>query len=400
MAKFSKAIGAIALAGGIGLTAAACGSSSNATSAPPTTLNPSAPPATGDTVTTIAHLTGQGTTVSLDAGTLQALTSLGVKPAPYGTATLSGTNITFPITTGYAEIHSDKSFKPGYIVGSVEHDGSGVTLTKGSTTVTLSNFVIDPGNSMLYGTVGGKPDVPLFFLDGSNLQVSTPNGTVHLDGTKVELTSTAASALDQAFGTTAVKPGLVLGIAHIVATGDVTTYNDKATEFSRLNGQSTSVDLDPGTLQALTSLGVKPAPTGTASLSGATIKFPITGGVAVVHSDKSVKPGYIDGVVLHQGSGLSLTKGSTTIDATDFVVNPGNSMLYASLPALKMYNFPLFFLDGSNLQVSQSGGAVHLDGTKVELTPQAATALNQAFGTTALKPYTLIGVAHLVVSGS
>ena len=398
MVKISKAIGAVALAGGIGLTAAAC--SSSATSAPPTTLNPSAPPATGDTVTTIAHLTGQGTTVSLDAGTLQALTSLGVKPAPYGTATLSGTDITFPITTGYAEIHSDKSFKPGYIVGSVQHDGSGVTLTKGSTVVTLKNFVIDPGNSMLYGTVGDKPGVPLFFLDGTNVQVSTPNGTVHLDGTKVELTSTAATALDQAFGTTAVKPGLVLGVAHIVAAGDVTTYSDKATEFSRLNGQSTAVDLDPGTLSALTSLGVKPAPTGTATLSGATLKFPITGGVAVLHSDKSVKPGYVDGVVLHQGSGLSLTKGSTTIDATDFVINPGNSMLYASLPALKMYNFPLFFLDGSNLQVSQSGGAVHLDGTKVELSPQASSALDQAFGTTALKPYTLIGIAHIAVTGS
>ena len=71
-------------------------------------------------------------------------------------------------------------------------------------------------------------------------------------------------------------------------------------------------------------------------------------------------------------------------------------MLYATVG--KTYNFPLFFLDGSAVQVSQSGGAVHLDGTKVELTPQAASALNAAFGTTALKPYTVIGIAHIVVS--
>ena len=123
-------------------------------------------------MTAIPDLTGQGTTVSLDASTLAALTSLGVKPAPYGTATLSGTDITFPITGGYAEIHSDKSFKPGYVIGSIEHDGSGLTLSKGATVVTLENFVVDPGNSMLYGTVGGKPGIPLAFLDGSDLQVS------------------------------------------------------------------------------------------------------------------------------------------------------------------------------------------------------------------------------------
>jgi hypothetical protein len=309
---------------------------------------------------------------------------------------LNGANITFPITSGYAEIHSNKSFKPGYVIGSIEHDGSGLTLTKGSTSVTLANFVVDPGNSMLYGTVGGKPGIPLAFLDGSDLQISMSGGAVHLDGTKVELTQTAASALDQAFGTTAVKAGLELGVAHIAATGSANSYTGQATEVSRLTGAQTSVDLNSGTLAALTSLGVKPGPVGGASLNGSTISFPITGGAAVIHSDHSYQPGYIDGVVLHQGSGLSLTKGSTTVTATDFVVNPGNSMLYATVG--KDYNLPLFFLDGSGLQVSQSGGDVHLDGTKVELTPQASAALDQAFGTTALKPYTLIGIAHIVAA--
>ena len=42
--------------------------------------------------------------------------------------------MTFPITSGYAEIHSDKGFKPGYIEGSMEHDGSGLALTAGKTT--------------------------------------------------------------------------------------------------------------------------------------------------------------------------------------------------------------------------------------------------------------------------
>ena len=397
MGSYKGKIAAGALVCALGLTAAACSSSTSPGASPATTTGSGAvvdPPSA--TVTAIPVLTGQGTTVSLDPSTLAALTSLGVKPAPYGTATLSGTNITFPITGGYAEIHSDKSFQPGYVIGSIEHDGSGLTLSKGSTVVTLKNFVIDPGNSMLYGTVGSKPDIPLAFLDGSDLQVTVDGSTVHLDGTKVELTPTAASALDQAFDTTAVEAGLELGVAHIAATGTAKQYNDTTTEISRVTGQQTSVDLNAATVAALTELGVKPGTLGSATLVGSTVSFPITGGVAVVHSDKSYKPGYVDGVVLHQGSGLSFTKGLTTVDATDFVVNPGDSMLYATIG--KTYNFPLFFLDGSALQVTSSNGVVHLDGTKVELTPQAAAALNAAFGTTALQPYTLVGIAHIVAS--
>ncbi len=131
--------------------------------------------------------------------------------------------------------------------------------------------------------------------------------------------------------------------------------------------------------------------------------FPITGGVAVIHSDKSYQPGYVDGSIIHQGSGLSFTKGSTVVTATDFVVNPGNSMLYATVTGggqVLGYNVPLFFLDGSNLQISQSGGAYHLDGTKVELTATAASALNKAFSTTALMPNTPIGIAHIIATGS
>jgi len=53
------------------------------------------------------------------------------------------------------EIHSNKHHRPGYIEGSIEHYGSGLTLTAGTTTVTLSDFVVDPGDSLLYASVNG-----------------------------------------------------------------------------------------------------------------------------------------------------------------------------------------------------------------------------------------------------
>ncbi len=64
-----------------------------------------------------------------------------------------------------------------FVQGSIEHNQSGLTLTKGATEVELSNFRVDPGESMLFGKVlvNAKPfpesgeEVPLFFLDGSTL---------------------------------------------------------------------------------------------------------------------------------------------------------------------------------------------------------------------------------------
>jgi hypothetical protein len=45
-----------------------------------------------------------------------------------------------------------------HIEGSIDHRGSGLTLTTGTTVVTLSDFVVDPGNSYLYASVNGVPD--------------------------------------------------------------------------------------------------------------------------------------------------------------------------------------------------------------------------------------------------
>src|SRR5205085_3000632 len=125
------------------------------------------------TVTAIPSLSGVGTSVAIDAGTAGALKGLGVALAPSGSATFDAatSTITFPITSGYAETHSDVSYKPGYIAGSIEHQGSGFTLSSGATKVELSNFVVDPSNSLLYGTVVGTPKVPLLFLDGTAVKV-------------------------------------------------------------------------------------------------------------------------------------------------------------------------------------------------------------------------------------
>ena len=388
-----------ALAGALALTGVACGddnsSDSNASGA--------ASEAGTNKVTAIPSLSGIGTSVKIDAGTAEALKSLGVALAPSGSATFeaSTSTITFPITSGYAEIHSDLNVKPGYIQGSIAHEGSGFSLSAGSTKVELSNFVVDPGNSVLYGTVGGTPKVPLLALDGTNVKVSMEGSNVVLQGTVAKLTDTAAGALNKAFNVSALKAGLPLGTVRLVAKGDATTYDavaDKTARISRLDGKATNVTLDAGTAKALQTLGVAVAPIGSAKLDSATstVSFPITGGFAAIHSDLGYKPGYIAGTVLHEASGLRFSKGSKSIDVTDFVVDPGNSILTASSGGTS--GIPLLALDGTNVKVSMEGSDVVLQGTVAKLTAAGAGALNSTFGVSDFKEGIPLGVVRLVAA--
>ncbi len=396
-----------ALVGVLALTGAACGSSKKSTDTGSGSSASTTPAAATDTVTAIPSLTGVGTSVILDAGTAGALKTLGVAVAPSGTATFDAatSTITFPITSGYAEIHSNPAFKPGNIVGSIVHEGSGFTLKAGSTTVALSDFVVDPGNSMLYGTVAGiGPSIPLLALDGTNVKVTMESGNVVLFGTVAKLTTTAVGALNKAFALPAdkaLKAGTPLGVVRLVAKGTATTYDattDKTAELTRLGGKQTAVKLDTGTAEALKSLGVAVAPNGKGTFDAATstVGFPITGGFAAIHSDKNYKPGYIVGNVVHEGSGLTFSKGSTKLELTNFVVDPGASTLTATAGGKS--GIPVLSLDGTNVAVSTPGSDVVLQGTVAKLTATAASVLNKTFDVTAFKEGLPLGVVTLTAS--
>ncbi|MGI8751198.1 MAG: hypothetical protein ACR2MN_02595 [Acidimicrobiales bacterium] len=400
-----RRLAAVALVGGLALAAGACGSSKTSSS-PTTAKSPSGSTApAADKVTALPALSGKGTTVTLNPQTAAALTSLKLTVSPFGTATAAktasgGTAVTFPITSGYAEIHSDTSFKPGYIVGNINHFGSGLTFAGGGKSLTVSNFVVDPGGSMLYATVGAMNAVPIATLDGAAVKAGMAGSDVTLDGTVAKLTQTAASALDSTFGTTAVTAGLPLGTVHLDLAGTPNTYTDKTTELSRLSGESTSVALDASTAMALKSLGVAVAPEGKATFDAATstIGFPITGGFAAIHSDKSYQPGYIVGSLIHQSSGITFSKGGKSLTITSFVVDPGSSTLTGTVGG--MPGVPIGTLNGAPVQVSTVNGTVHLDGTIVNLTQTAAQALDTTFGTTAVKAGLPLGVAHIILAGS
>lgn len=220
MNKISKiAVGIAAstmLVGGL----AAC---APATEAPAATTAPSTE-ADPTPLASIPALDGVDTQVTLDQGFLDAITSLGLTPGVLGTATLDAGVLAFPITGGNVDYYDpNESYRP-YVQGSIEHDGSGISLSNGTITVELTDFRIDPGTSQLFGTVSANgtevgQDIYIFNLDGSTLNPleQDADGNAVLEGTTVLVSPDAAELLNTTFGTDAVTDQLVVGIAKITA---------------------------------------------------------------------------------------------------------------------------------------------------------------------------------------
>ncbi|WP_395659677.1 hypothetical protein [Nocardioides sp.] len=210
-----RGLAALAMTVLVATPLAACGSSDSEGSAS-SSSSQSAP----EPVASIEALQGETTAIALDKGFTDALTSLKLTPGVVGTAKLQDGSLIFPITGGNVTV-----FKPGevspYVIGQIQHEGSGLSLTAGDTKVELTNFNVDPGVSRVYGdvTVNGKVAVTnafLFQLDGRTLEpLKTEGSNAVLEGTKVEISEDAAPLLNQTFKTDAVKPGLLVGIAKI-----------------------------------------------------------------------------------------------------------------------------------------------------------------------------------------
>jgi hypothetical protein len=125
----------------------------------------------------------------------------------------------FPITSGRLDAANAK--------GEVGHAG-GLALTRGSTTVNLTDFVIDTmgtaprltGLVTANGSVVGR--IPLFNITlpaGLRTPITVPPApnTLLIEGSQLALTGDAATALNGAFGVSAFSAGIAVGVASIYA---------------------------------------------------------------------------------------------------------------------------------------------------------------------------------------
>ncbi len=174
-------------------------------------------------------------------------------------------------------------------------------------------------------------------------------------------------------------------------------------EVRGLTGRTTEVTLDQGFVEALISLAVTPGPVGDAKISEAGVaSFPITGGNVKYFTPGTVDP-FVQGIVNHDGSGLSLEAGGKEVELEDFDVDPGRSVLTGDVSVdgkEAVADAPLFFLDGRTLNPLQAGddGTAVLEGTTVKLKQEAADLLNKTFGIDALEAGLVIGVAKITIN--
>lgn len=168
-----------------------------------------------------------------------------------------------------------------------------------------------------------------------------------------------------------------------------------------LTGESTAIALDKGFTDALASLKLTPGVVGDAALEDGSLIFPITGGNVSVFEPGSV-PNYVVGQVQHENSGLSLAAGGTTVELTNFNVDPGVSRVYGDVAVngkTVVTSAFLFNLNGSTLKPLKSeGDTAILQGTQVEISDVAAPLLNDTFKTDAVKPGLLVGIATITVN--
>ncbi len=212
----------------------------------------------------------------------------------------------------------------------------------------------------------------------------------------------------------ALSAGLVLSVAACgsndtettgTGSGETTTQPTPAAAIDTLTGKQTAVTLDPGFLEGLTALKLTPATLGGATLAGAKIAFPITGGNVTYYTpDSGVNP-YVQGLINHDESGLQLTGANgKVVKLENFVVDPAKSVLTGRVTVDNMVfaeSADLFFLDGRTLnplQVNEAEGTAVLEGTTVSLTKTAADALNTVFETDALAEFFKVGIAEITVA--
>jgi hypothetical protein len=185
--------------------------------------------------------------------------------------------------------------------------------------------------------------------------------------------------------TAVVAIGLAVSAAAPLATASPT---------AQITGGYTLTEFFPEFGAALGSLGIAVSKVLPANVSATFGFIPITGGRIDAASAK--------GEIPHAG-GLTLTKGATQVQLTDFVIDTasgaprltglltvngsvaGRAPLFnVALPALTL---PLHLPPAPNL--------LQIDGSRLTLTHEAASALNGAFGTTAFVGGFGIGIASV-----
>ena len=160
-----------------------------------------------------------------------------------------------------------------------------------------------------------------------------------------------------------------LGI--VVALGGLLVLAPAASADVGLRGGATTLRLNPGTAEALGSLGVTASPINPARARDTRFTFPISGG--------RIDPATAAGTINHAG-GLRLAAGGTRVALRRFRVTVGKQLNLSAFVGGELVHIAK--LRGTP-RVTRRGFDTRVRGLTAELTGKAARALNAAFGVSA-----------------
>jgi hypothetical protein len=310
--------------------------------------------------------------------TLTSLGSLTITPlqpgAPYSGAPYYGVMFNMPVTGGDS--------------GTILHQGTGLEITAPNGAILVQqDFRYDLQTNVIYGnvTTGAGANhlvydgnMPLYTIAANGIATPTEQLLTYIYG----LFGAPPPPPAQAGASGAVLPSVLKTWFSLLAAEPVTgkgfQHPFSVAEDPIIGGMTTLTLTGAASLQ---SLGITETPLGSASMyaehKGPVVNFAITGGT--VGEDGTV--------ILNEGSGLELSKGTNSVDFRDFLFDTKNGQVDADV-----YANGALVVDQYGVPAIDAVFDIGHD-MKLTLTGPAANELNKVFGTTAFADGTLIGTA-------
>ena len=177
---------------------------------------------------------------------------------------------------------------------------------------------------------------------------------------------------------------VAMSLALATPASATSTHRDHG-KTVHLDGGSTTLAVDRGTLGVLVENKVSVTPIRGASAKGRSFTFPITGG--------RVDAATVAGTIEHSG-GLQFAAGGKKLRVQDFVIDTRKGVLTARVSGTKT-RVPLLKLNLGDADIDRSSGKVVVGNVRATLTADAAAALNKTFGVSLFKRGLKIGVAKV-----
>lgn len=302
--------------------------------------------------------------IRFDARTFGALADAGIVVATGAPARAGRLRAAFPITGGDADPVSGRGF--------YSHRGTLAFTDGGKRIVELQQLRVSVGHVSTVTARLGDTRITIAHLRGTP-RVAHDSDRVRLRGLRLRLTSTAASALNEALRTDVFAPGARLGRL------------DTRAHLSQLvlTAGYTALTADPATVRALEADGVTLSPLrGTRVGRRGDVILPLVSGL--------VERTTLVGRIRHAG-GLVFRKGDREVAIANFDIDVTRAPSLTALTAAGRLTMADVVLPDAPPDVD--GDRMTVDGVGLTLTADAARALNRALGTTVFAPGVSLGTA-------